>query len=163
MATALLKITQGATTDNAGRAVKGALGTNVVFSNGDDTGVVSWKYELLDVPPASAIVPFTQGPGAVATFGMGVPDAVGSYRVRLTVLDAAGNADVDIRNFTVPTASRGWLIPPYQGFPAQLPLSGIGSKPDELNFGGQAKGWHGDNNAARKLLYQILVQIDSLL
>jgi hypothetical protein len=38
MPTALIKITQGATTDLPGRAVKGAVGGGVVvFSNGDDT------------------------------------------------------------------------------------------------------------------------------
>ena len=163
MVAALIKFTQGATTDVAGRALVGAAGTNVVVSNGDDTGVVSWTYDLLYVPPGSALVVHTQGPSIVSTFGMGVPDVFGCYRVRLTVVDANGNTDQDIRNFAIVTTNRHWIIPPYQGNPVPLPLVGVGSKPDELNFGDQAFGWQGDGNTARKLAYLMISDLDALL
>jgi hypothetical protein len=162
-ATALLQITQGATVGADGEALKGNTADDVVFSNADDTDVATWKFELLYVPPGSALTPTTQGPNATATFNMGTPDVPGCYRVRLTVTDADGNESVDIRNFAVPTPNRDWIIPPDQRDPPPLPLSGTGSKPDELNFGGQAFGWQGDDDAARKLLYAILLEIDANL
>jgi len=120
-------------------------------------------YELLYVPPGSALVVHSQGPNATPTFNMGTPTAgkPGCYRVRLTVTDSSGRQDVDIRNFGLPTPNNGWIIPPDQRLPVPLPLIGTGSKPDEMNFGGQAFGWAGDNNTARKLLYGILTDLDS--
>lgn len=158
MPSALLKFTQGATTDIPGRAVSGALGAAVVASNGDDTGVVSWTYELLNTPPGSGIAPTTQGPGPTATFAFGSPDVPGSYRVRLTTEDGAGDTDVDIRNFCVPFPHNGLIAPPYQADPLPLPLTGSGAKPDEMNIAGQLFGWGGDDDATRKLLYQLLAQ-----
>jgi hypothetical protein len=164
MPTALIKITQGAITDVPGRALKGVLATDdVVFSNGDDTGVVSWKYELLYVPPGSAIALTTQGPGINPTFNMGPPDQEGSYRVRLTVADASGLEDVDIRVFTVPLPGIGFIAPPYQGLPLPLPREGPGAKPDELNFAGQPYGWDGNDDTSHKLLYQALKSIDLMV
>lgn len=161
MPTALIKITQGAITDVPGRALKGVLATDdVIFSNGDDTGVVSWKYELLYVPPGSAIALTTQGPGSTPTFNMGQPDQEGSYRVRLTVADASGAEGVDIRVFTVPLPGLGFIAPPYQGLPLPLPRDGPGAKPDELNFDGQPYGWDGNDDPNHKLLYQALKAID---
>ena len=158
MPTALIKITQDATTDTAGRALIGDTANDVVFSNGSDTGVVAWAWELLYVPPDSALTLVT---GTSSTLNIGTPDVPGCYRVRLTVTDAGGNTDTDIRNFAVPTPNRDYIIPPYQGNPAPLPLVGERAKPDELNFGGQAFGWAGDNDAGRVLLHQILLDIDT--
>lgn len=156
--TALLKITQASHTDTAGRAVKGTLtdGT-VVFSNGSNTNVSSWKYEVLNVPPGSAIPLAVQGPGGTATYTMGQPDVPGSYRVRLTVIHTDLSTDVDIRNLIVPFPN-GLMCPPYQGIP--LPLSPV-LKPDEMNVGGQAWGWHGDADPTRPLMWQIIKSLDT--
>jgi hypothetical protein len=165
MVQALIQITQAANVGADGHALVGDTAAAVVFSNADDTDVVSWKYELLYRPPGSAVPLATQGPGLTSTFNMGTPTAAkpGCYRVRLTVTDAAGNEDVDMRCFAVPTANFSWIIPPDQREPPPLPLVGTGAKPDECNFGGQAFGWAGDDNVARKLLHAILVEIDSNL
>lgn len=164
-ATALIQITQAANVGANGQALVGNTAAAVVFSNADNTDVASWEWQLLYVPPGSAIALTTQGPGPTQTFNMGTPTAAvpGCYRVKLTVRDAAGNADVDIRCFAVPTANRSWIIPPDQRFPPQLPLTGIGAKPDELNFGGQAFGWTGDTDNTRRLIYRMIKDIDALL
>ena len=160
--TALIKFTQGANTDTAGRAVKGDLSSGTVtVSNGSDVGVVSWLYELLYVPPGSSIPTTIQGPSSTATFTFAQPDVAGSYRVRLTVTDANGNTDVDIRNFCVPFTN-GLIAPPFQGYPAPLPLTGAGSKPNEINLGGQPFGWDGNQNASFPLLYQALAKLDGV-
>lgn len=163
MPTALIKITQGATTDVPGNAVKGVIdgATTVVFSNGDDTGVTAWTYELLYTPPGSAIATTVQGPGATTDFTMATPDKPGCYRMKLTVVDAAGVEDVDIRNFGTAFPNCGLIAPPYQANPAPLPLTGVGAKPDEMNFGGQPNGWDGDDDTNHKLLYQALQLLDS--
>lgn len=162
---ALLQITQAANVGASGQALKGNTAANVVFSNSDNSEVVLWKYELVYRPPGSAVPLAVQGPNTTATFNMGTPTALkpGCYRVRLTVTDALGNEDVDIRCFAVPTVNQAWLIPPDQRLPPPLPLEGLGAKPDEMNFGGQAFGWTGDDDATRHLLHQILVKIDQLL
>jgi hypothetical protein len=165
MVQALIQITQAANVGADGQALVGNTAAAVVVSNADDTDVVTWKYELLYRPPGSAVPLAVQGPNATSTFNMGTPTAAkpGCYRLRLTVADAAGNEDVDIRVFAVPTSTRSWIIPPDQRDPPPLPLTGVGAKPDEMNFGGQAFGWTGDDNAARKLLHAILVEIDGAL
>lgn len=154
--TALIKFTQGPNTDAAGRAVKGTLADGAVtITNGDNTDVARWKIELLYNPPGSALgaVPGTSvvlaqavSPTPSANFTPDVGDGQ-CYRVKLTVWDAAGAYDVDIRNFGIPNG-RGFITPPYQKLPEPLPLLGTGEageKPDELNFGGQAYGWLGDS------------------
>lgn len=163
--TALIQITQAANVGTNGQALKGNTADPVVFSNADNSNVALWTWELLYRPPGSAVPLVVQGPNTTSTFNIGTPTAAkpGCYRVRLTVVDASGNQDVDIRNFAVPTTVRGWIIPPDQREPPPLPVIGTGAKPDEMNFGGQAFGWTGDDNAARKLLHQILVEIDAAL
>lgn len=163
MPTALIQFTQGPNTDTAGRAVKGTLTDGALtVSNGDDTGVVAWTFELVYVPPGSAIPTTTQGPGAVSTFVMPQPDVPGSYRFRMTVDDGAGGVDVDIRNFCVPFPHRGLIAPPYQGLPATIPLTGAGSKPNEMNLNGQAFGWDGTDDTDFQLLYQAIQLVDEL-
>jgi len=162
--TSLLKFTQGATTDLAGRAVAGTMTGGVVnVTNGDNTGVVSWKYELLYVPPGSSIPLVTQGPGVTSTFSFAQPDRPGSYRVRLTTLDASGNADVDIRCFCVPFSAFGIIMPPYQGNPPPLPATGAGAKPNEMNLGGSLVGYDGGMDDAAKLLYRAFYELDRVL
>lgn len=161
MVVSLIKFTQGITTDIPGRAVVGATGAAVTVTNGDNTNVASWKFEVLEVPPGSAVPLATQGPSPVNSFNMGTPDRAGCYRVRLTVADSAGNQDIDIRNFGVPLPNLAIIPPSFQGLPLPLPLTGTGAKPDELNFGGQARGWMGDNTTTRRLMHQVLEIIDT--
>lgn len=152
-AVASIKFTQGPNTDVAGRAVKGTMTDGVVaITNGDNTDVASWLIELLFNPSESAHgavvgtpVVLGQAVSNTPSANMPQPDAVGSYRVRLTVWDSVGVASVDIRNFAVPD-NRGFITPPYQKLPDPLPLLGTGltgEKPDELNFDGQDNGWLG--------------------
>lgn len=160
--TALIKITQGATTDVAGRALKGSLGTAFTCTNGDNTNVVLWKWELLYVPPGSVVPLTVQGPSASPSFAVIAPDVAGSYRIRLTVFDGAGGQDVDIRNLCVPFP-HGIIAPPFQGNPPPLPLVGLGAKPNEMNLGGQPFGWDGDASPSHGvLLYQSLKILDGL-
>lgn len=157
---ALIRFVQGPNSDIAGRAVKGTIADGAVtVSNGSNSGVVTWKYELLFVPPGSAVSLSTQGPNATSTFTF-TPDVAGTYRVRLTVVGTtASDVDQDIRCFCVPFAN-GFISPPYQRNPDPLPVTGAGAKPDEMNLGGQAYGWSGDNDTSRKLLHQALQAID---
>jgi hypothetical protein len=160
----LIKYTQAAITDVAGNAVKGTMTDGIVtVSNGDNTGVASWKYELLYVPPGSAIPLTTQGPGLTPTFTFPQPDRPGSYRVRLTTTDASGNTDVDIRCFCVPFTAFGLIIPPFQGNPIPLPMTGAGSKPNEMNLGGQSLGYDGGTDDNYKMLYRALLELDRVL
>lgn len=140
-ATALIKFTQGANTDIAGRAVLGTVADGVVtVTNGNNADVASWRIELLYAPPASALVVgvLTTGVSAVPAAAF-TPDVSGCYRIRSTVWDSSGNSNVDIRNFGVPTL-RGFVVPPYQMDPEPIAHT---LKADELNFGGQAFGWSG--------------------
>jgi len=132
----------------------------VTLSNGDNTDVVLWTYSLIYVPPGSAIPLSTSGATASPTWSFAQPDVPGCYRVRLVVQDGSGNTDTDIRNFIVP-CTYGTIIPPYQGIPTPLPLTGTGSKPDELNIGGQSFGWSGDGSYS--LLHANLARLDWLL
>lgn len=169
-AISLIKFTQGALTDLAGRALKGEAGLPVTVENGDNTDVLSWVIELLYAPPGSGIATGVIASNAndstpTTTF---TPDVAGCYRVRLTVWDAisyGGTQNVDIRNFAVPL-SQNIIQPPYQTHPPQLPVQGSGfpgEKPDEMNFGGQVNGWAGDANPSRKLLHQTLGELNDLL
>jgi hypothetical protein len=90
---------------------------------------------------------------------MAQPDVPGSYRVVLTTYDAAGVQDIDIRNLIVPTPILGLLIPPTQFLPAQLPHTGTGAKPDELNVAGQTRGWA--MNLTQKGMHFALLSLDT--
>lgn len=146
---ALLKFTQDVVIGGNGQALIGDTAHAVVASNSSNTDVASWEYEMLYVPPGSAVPLSTQGPGLTSTFTFS-PDVSGSYRVRLTTVDDDGAIDKDIRVFSVPFSS-GLIAPPYQGDP--LPLS-LAVKPDELNFSGQSFGWAG--GTGQKLLHEAL-------
>lgn len=159
---ALLRFVQGPNSELAGQAVSGTLTDGAcTASNGDNTGVVSWKYEMLYVPPGSAVPLTVQGPGITTTFSF-TPDVAGSYRVRLTVAGATPtDSNTDIRCFCVPFPN-GIIAPPYQRNPNPLPLTGTGGKPDEMNVGGQPYGWDGIDVPSAKLMYQVLKLVDSL-
>ncbi len=147
-AVALIVLTQGPNTDIGGRAVIGTLTDGACnVANDNNVGVASWSIELLDVPPNSALVPGVLNAGTSptpnATF---TPDVPGTYRIRLIVNGTGGETDVDIRCFGVRNV-RGFIVPPYQKNPDPLPLTGTGSKPDEQNYGGQARGWTGSRTS----------------
>lgn len=159
MVTALIKFTQGVTVGNDGEALIGSAGTQVDVENSENTGVASWRLELVYAPPEGAVLPnagnttsviLDENPSDATPVGDFMPTSTpGCYRVKLTVWDQtgySGNSDVDIRVFAVPEGNYGIIFPPYQQVPEKLPPvgSGIsGAKPDEMNFGGQEYGWDG--------------------
>lgn len=149
-ATALIKFTQGLTVGSPGVAFVGVAAVAVAISNDSPTDIQSWKVDLVYVPPDSGLAPGTLAAGNSSTPAANfTPDVAGSYRVVLTVYTGpgqAGGSDKDIRVFAVPD-ELGFIYPPYQQLPPKLPVTGsglVGSKPDELNVGGQPYGWDGD-------------------
>lgn len=149
-AVALILFNQGGP-GTPGEAFEGTLaGGLVTVTNDDNTDVASWRLTMCDVPPGSAVPTGVMATGnnntPTANF---TPDVAGSYRVMLEVFESvglAGTKNTDIRNFGIRNA-RGIIIPPYQKLPDPLPLLGSsqpGEKPDEQNYGGQARGWAGD-------------------
>lgn len=152
-ATALIVLADNVSSSSPGRAREGALSSGTVtVTNGDNTGVASWRITLLDVPATSALTPAVLASASnntpTATF---TPDVSGSYRVLLEVFASAGltgQFDKDIRNYGIRNA-RGIIVPPYQKLPDPLPLQGsgvTGQKPDEQNYNGSdpSRGWAGD-------------------
>lgn len=148
--TALIVFDQGGP-GPAGQAFEGTVaGGAVTVTNDDNTDVASWRITLADVPPdsgvATGVLASANNNTPTANF---TPDVPGSYRIVLEVFDAAGftgDEDTDIRDFGIRNA-RGFIIPPYQKLPDPLPVLGSGEpgeKPDEQNYGGQARGWTGD-------------------
>ncbi len=144
-ATALIVFDQGGP-GTAGQAFEGTLtGGVVTVDNDDDTGVSLLTYTMLDVPPNSGVSIGAMASGAPPQTATYTPDLPGSYRVQLEAT-GGGTTDTDIRCFGVRNA-RGIIIPPYQRNPDPLPFPGsliLGAKPDEQNYGGQARGWAGD-------------------
>lgn len=158
-ATALIRFTQGANTDVAGKAVLGDYEdfSAITVTNGDNTDVVEWTIYLLDAPPDSVSFPMGSNPQVLATAVTATPttnftpDADGTWRIMLEVRDALGAVDRDIRCFGIPDA-RGFVRPPYQKGPDPLPvelpiiISELPRpiKPDEQNYGLNERGWAGD-------------------
>lgn len=125
---AALWFVQGMLSSSPGEGLRGGVtGTQVTTSNGDDSGIVEWTYEVLDAPPGSAIPIGIVQQGNVSQYNF-TPDLVGSYLIQLTVLGADGSIDVDYRSFSINQAS-GRLIPPYRGDNIAM------------NFGGSLVGW----------------------
>jgi len=123
---AQIKLVQGLSTPPAGQALIGVLTTTVVASNGNNAGVVTWAWSVIDKPPGSTVA----GPGLVSsspTFSF-APDVRGGYLLELTVRDAQGVSSTDRRVFQVTEAS-GYIIPPFE------------AKASAFNFGGQTRGW----------------------
>lgn len=151
MPAALIKFTQGATVGADGQALFGTTGTLVSIANAVNSGITSWKVELLSAPAGSAlalgvVASSSNGTTPAATF---TPDVRGPYRWRLSVW--AGPSwigdpiDIDIRVFSV-KETNGLARPAPQLWPRPLPplSSGeFGAKPDEHNFAGQGSGYAG--------------------
>lgn len=148
----------------AGEAITGTVADGAVLvTNDDNTDVSSWTITLLDAPASSALVAGTVlGTAATNTPSANfTPDVVGSYRIQLEVSDGTFT-NTDIRVFAIPN-SRGYIVPPYQKNPDPLPLQGSGlpgAKPEEMNFGGQARGWTGESGDG--LLDEFLQTYDDL-
>ncbi len=149
----LIKFTQNAVTGPDGEAVTGVISLAVTVDNVDNTGVASWQIDLVDVPSGSVLtlgeLDSNDNDGApTASF---TPDlAGGCYRIVLKTWDAINRVgaptDTDIRNFVVLDAA-GFVSPPSQIWPRPLPPTDSGepgNKPNELNLGGQERGWAGD-------------------
>lgn len=162
--TALIVFTQGDET-SIGEAMVGMLSDgSVTVTNSDNTDVSSWTIELIGAPPDSGIstgvLSFATSSTPSASF---LPDVFGSYRVQLTLVGTDGSTSTDIRVFTVPLGLAGYILPPWQGYPEPLPLTGVGAKPNELNFGGQAFGWMGTSSDDYKLLHKLIQDVDELV
>lgn len=152
---ALLKFWQGATIGNDGEALEVTSGTTVNINSANLTDVDTWTLERLDAPPGSGLEVVPGNPVLVDSGGGGdpvgytfVPPAgvSGCYRFRLVFVDSNGVTDTDIRNVGVRDSLSGMIPPPFQDLPRPLPLTGPGSKPNELNFGGQPYGWMGEGS-----------------
>lgn len=130
--TAAVQFTQGMTVNAPGRAMFGSSGTLVTVANGDDTGVVRWKFEVLDAPPGSTITAGVKQDGAVSTWSF-TPDTTDSFLVKLTTYSALNASSAqDARTFAVLRTS-GRFIPPF------TPRTENGD--EVLNFTGQLRGW----------------------
>ena len=145
--TASLKFTQGALNPPAGEAAIGVSSTIVTLSNGDNFGVVNWAFEVLSRPIGSAVPLGTIGFGSSEQF---TPDVAGSWAIKVTVDDGAGDSDEDIRVFTVGTATNNWVIPAFD------------QDDDAHNYDSQLRGWAGDGTAA-KAMDSIIADIDAQL
>lgn len=124
---AAIKFVQGVTTDDPGISVIGVLTTSVVLSNGDNTNVINWTWEVIDKPVGSVLPVGVLAGGNVPTTTFS-PDVRGSYLFRLSVVDRAGNQAQDVRCFSV-LETTGRLIPPFLGDMASI------------NFSGNKRGW----------------------
>ena len=174
---ALLKFSQGALTVSGQALIVTLTGGAVTIENDDNTGVKSWRIELLYGPPGSSwdappapgtpLLLAENSNSAVPTAVL-TPDAAypGCYRVRLTVWglkNFAGVPDIDIRNFALLTPFSNSILFPYQKQPDPLPLTGAGAKDDELNFDAQPFGWGGDSDTSRRMLNESIKLMDSLV
>lgn len=120
-----------------GRALIGIQGETVTVANSDDTDVEQWQFEILYVPPTSAL---TRGVKQVYSTDPNwtfVPDSSESFLIRLRVKDADGNESVDDRVFSVLEAT-GRLISPFKG------------SARSMNYGGQTDGWWPYHRAYQK-------------
>lgn len=177
--TSLMKFEQGATIGGPGLALIVAEGVPVDVLNVDNTGVGSFLTEIIGSPPDSLTYPLDPSVDVpiVVNSGNGSPSGqvtpeVGIYgclRLRLTTWPLSGQSgvpDVDIRNICVVTPNLKLVLPPYQKFPDPIPLSGTGSKPDEMNFEAQGFGWAGINYDAGthpfRLVNEALKAVDAL-
>lgn len=150
---ALLKFTQGALVGD-GEALRVVPGVPVNIGNSNNSGVQSWRINLVYTPPGggvSPVSPLASNAADNTPTASVIPDAVpGCYRVQIFVYSGpnyTGDWEQDIRNFAVPVPVTGVIYPPYQAMPPKLPLPGTGllnEKPDELNFGFQPYGWDGE-------------------
>lgn len=128
---ASLKFTQGALVGAAGQALFVERGSAVTCANANDANVQVWKYDLVEVPQGSALVPGTlsNGPTPTAQF---TPDADDGYLLRLETQRLVRGKLVRAVDFRVAAVLRpgsGIFVPPFR------------APRGALNFGGQTKGW----------------------
>lgn len=129
---AAVKFVQGFVVGTPGQALFGVLTTNVTVSNGVNTGVVRWVFEVLAVPTGSAVPIGVAQDGPLSTWTFS-PDVTGGYLVKVTVYSSGDQEQAtDARCFGVPELS-GHFIPPF------TPRDEFGDA--VLNFGGQTRGW----------------------
>ena len=126
MVAAVIQITQGLNVGAPGEALIGVLGP-FTLTSAENLGVINYLWEVLDVPPTSALPVGVFTGGAVPSITPGA-DVRGSYLFRLTTTDLAGNQATDTRAFAV-LETTGRLIPPFLG------------TDQSMNFGGQTRGW----------------------
>ena len=138
----MIVFTQGGVASNPGEAQQGVKGVLVSLSNHDNTGVTEWLWELVSVPIGSALEPGVLGVGATSSF---TPDVAYGYGVRLTTL-VAGSVVVDERVFGVPDED-GYIIPAFA------------MSHKAHNFGGQERGWAGDDGTNAPLIDHILKDV----
>lgn len=114
----------------AGVAMRGVASLPVTVSNGNDAGVTSWTFEIVDVAPGSAVPTgiVQSGPTPTYTF---TPDVSGSYEFLLTTSDGTTSA-IDTRVFVVPETT-GQLMPAFKE------TSAMDNYP--LTVGHNARGW----------------------
>jgi len=97
---AAIYFTQGVSSSAPGVGLIGSAGTPVTVANGNNSNIVRWVYNVVDVSSLSALVlPIVQD-GSSPTFSF-APDAPGGYLMELTVYDSGGNFAVDYREFQV--------------------------------------------------------------
>lgn len=133
----MITFTQNAVPGSAGRIYLGATALAVTVSSSDNTGVTHWKYELVDAPTDSALVPgvLADGVSPSASF---TPDAVGGYRLKLTVT-VGPTTTVFYNNFYVPTPVKGWILPSFTSTDA-----------DNVGTDGKGRGWARELNGVLK-------------
>ena len=115
---AAISFKQGVSTSAPGVSLIGVDGSSVTASNGNNTNVVNWLYEWIDVPPTSVIPHGVVQNGALPTYSF-TPDVTGGFLLHLVTTDAFGNFAEDFRVFQVPEAS-GRIIPPFKGSDVSL-------------------------------------------
>ena len=142
MANAQIVFTQGSSSAGSGYAMLGVTGTSVIVSNGDDSDVVGWMFEVLDVGLGSAVEQGIVQEGETPTWTFD-PDATGCYVLRLTTQDRQGNLYEDVRVFGV-LESNGLLIPSFMADAAACNFV-IGGVTNE-------KGWSPFVNAWLKIV-----------
>lgn len=119
-----------------GYALLGVVGTPVLVENVDNTGVDKAQFELLYVPPTSALtVGVKQAYSATLTWSF-TPDVRECFVVMVRVKDVNGNESVDVRVFGIVESTGRLIVPVVRG--------------EAMNFGGQAFGWQPYQRAYNK-------------
>ncbi len=103
-----------------GVALLGVITDPVTISNGNDSNVGQWTFEVIGAPPTSSLTIGIVQVGTIPTFTF-IPDVPGGYLFRLTVQGSNGEIAQDLRVFQTPETS-GRIIPPFK------------STDDSLNF-----------------------------
>jgi hypothetical protein len=124
---AAVQFTQGVTVGPPGEALFGVTGTNVTVANGNNALVDNWAFDVIDVPPGSAIPIGLAQDGATPTWTFD-PDVTGGYLIQITLTGSDGSVAIDTRCFGV-KETNGRFRPPFKATDVML------------NFAGQTRGW----------------------